>query len=478
MITRARSRRDPTRLWAVLGVIAVLVLAAVGYVSYTALNGLPFQPAYHVTVALPDADRLIADDDVRIGGLRVGQVARVVAQPAASGGRPYARANLALDPSVGRLPVDSTVKVRAASVLGATYIELALGHSRQTIPDGGSLPLSRATPTVDLTDLFDVFNRSSSHSFQQATSSLAGGLAGRGAALNSTIGSVSALLPPLTDVAAVLAAPSTRLPEFLRAYTASTNALAPVSPQLAGLISGGAVTFGALDRERAPLAATIDAAPATESATTTAFQRVHPTLDGLARLAAQLRPAGPLLPRALSELNTTLAAGVGPLRQFPSLTGKLRVTLSTLQAISRMPSTTGALRELTRLMAAIEQTLLALAPAQVHCNVLAFAFLGLAGYYGMLGVGQGPAMSSLGIATTGNQSDGYQSKAPAPDAHVNVLPNENAQECEAGNEPYKPGTQALSNPPGLQPDHTRQTHPPPGVLDRARAVGLLAPQRP
>ena len=38
---------------------------------------------------------------------------------------------------------------------------------------------------------------------------------------------------------------------------------------------------------------------------------------------------------------------------------------------------------------------------------------------------------------------------PAANLHVNPYPNENAQECEGGNEGYV-GEQLFGNPPGLQ----------------------------
>ena len=471
-------RRDPTRWFAPLGLAALLAAGALGYISYNALSGLPFQPQYRVSVEVPDADRLIENDDVRIGGVRVGLVTRIVAEPAHASAVPYARLELGLDPSLGRLPIDTQVRVRPASVLGATYVQLTLGHGRQTIPDGGTLPLSRARNTVDLTDFFNVFDKSAGRSFQAAMSGLAGGFGGRGSALNSTIGSISTSLPPLTDVSAALAAPNARMAEFLQAFASSGNALAPVSDQLGELVSGGAGTFDALARERSALVGMIDAAPPAESAATVAFQSVRPALDGLAQLTRQLEPAGRLLPSALSVVNPTLTAGVTPLRQLPAFTGYLRRALLTLSAISHLPSTTGALRKLSDLMASLDQTLAALTPAQVHCNVIGLFAQGYSSLFGGLGVGQGPSFSNLGVSGTGAQTDSQQSARPSPDLHVNYLPIENASQCTSGNEPYTPGTQDLSNPAGPLPDHTRATYPPPGVLAHARAVGLLDPGSP
>jgi hypothetical protein len=60
-----------------------------------------------------------------------------------------------------------------------------------------------------------------------------------------------------------------------------------------------------------------------------------------------------------------------------------------------------------------------------------------------------------------------------PGLHFNAYGNENASECETGNEPYLPGKQ-IGNPPGNQPAQTERTSPPADATERARSAGLLA----
>ena len=184
-----------------------MVVIAVGWVSYNALTGLPFEPHYDVGVVLRNGERLIATDDVRIAGVRVGQVVGVTAMPARGTAAPYAIARLALNPSVGRLPVDSTAEIRSASALGATYMQLTLGHSHATIPSGGTLPISQSSATVSVTDLFQVFNGNAARNFQAGIGDLGEAVAGRGGAANATIGALAALFPALGSVSSALAAP-------------------------------------------------------------------------------------------------------------------------------------------------------------------------------------------------------------------------------------------------------------------------------
>jgi hypothetical protein len=357
-------------------------------------------------------------------------------------------------------------------VLGLTYVQLELGHSRVTIPNGGTLPLTQSRPSSDLTDLFGVFDRSSARSFQDALTGLAYGVAGRGPAINATIHSISKTLPVLTAVANALAARQTRLAGFLRAYEAATTALAPISNRLAGLISGAATTFDALAGVRYALGATIDAAPLAESATTRALQAAKPAFDGLAHLVADLRPAGRALPATLTEVNATLAAGVRPLLQIPGFSRDLGTALVALDALSRDRAASGSLRKLTDLVSASGGAVSLLVPAQVYCNVVSLFTQNFAGSFGTLGTGDGPSLTGLYLEDTGAMGEGLQNARPSPNVGINPLPIENQSQCQAGNEPWT-GKQQLGNPPGPTSRTTRATVPPPGVQALAEKAGLL-----
>lgn len=460
------------RLRAILGMATILLVVVVAFIAYTANSGLPWESRYRVSVAVPDAQRLIDDADVRIGGVRVGRVLHVTAVPAMPGGRPYARLELALEPSTGPLSADTTAQVRPASVLGLTYVDLALGASGRTIADGGILPLRQAKSTVDLTDLFAIFEDSAGRDLQETVRELSTGLSGRGSALGSTIGSVGDLVGPLTDVARVLAAPQTRLDGFLRAYASTTGALDPVTRELAGLVSGAATTLDAFGRERSALGATIEAAPPAERAATIAFDEVRPALNGLAGLAGDLRPAGRVLPRTLGEINSTLTAGKRPLRELPRFSDRLRTALVAVDGLSRDGETDGSLRKLTDLAQATSGLLSALVPAQLSCNVIGLWGAGFSSVFSALGSGQGPALPNLVLTTAGARNETLQNPRPSSNVGINPIPNEDEQECESGNEPWD-GRQQLNNPAGDQSRETRETTPPPGVRELARRVGLL-----
>jgi virulence factor Mce-like protein len=468
------TRRREARWLPALGTAIVLVVAAIVYVAYTANRGLPFQSRYDVYVDVPNADRLISTADVRIGGVLVGEVLSVTAEHARARQPPYARIELALSHAVGRLPIDTTAQVRPESVLGLTYVDLHLGRSGRTIKPGGTLPISRALPSSDLTDLFDIFKGNASSSFRSALTGLAGGFAGRGSSLNLTIGSTSRLFVPLQAVSATLASPQADLSGFLSSYERTIGAVDPVATPLTGLVSNAATTFAALAGVRAKLGEATDLAPEAEAATTRAFIRVRPALDGLAKLAVELRPTGTLLPGTLAKLNPTLADGVLPLRELPGFSRPLGTALDELETFARDPNTTNSLRKLSDLIPPTTTVVSAFAAAQLNCDAVALYGINGSSAFGSLGDGEGPALTNVVLGTGGALGEELQNARPSPNVAINPLPHETADDCESGNETFS-GHQQLLNLPNFHSTAGRSTTPPPGVLALARSAGLLKP---
>ena len=57
-----------------VGAITTLVVIVTVFLAYNSNNGLPFVPTYQVSVNLCNASRLSPNNEVRIGGNRVGVV--------------------------------------------------------------------------------------------------------------------------------------------------------------------------------------------------------------------------------------------------------------------------------------------------------------------------------------------------------------------------------------------------------------------
>src|SRR4051812_28018758 len=60
-----------------VGAVTVLGVVVAGFLSYQANQGLPFVPTYKLSAELPNAATLVPGNDVRIVGIRVGQIKTV-----------------------------------------------------------------------------------------------------------------------------------------------------------------------------------------------------------------------------------------------------------------------------------------------------------------------------------------------------------------------------------------------------------------
>jgi ABC-type transporter Mla subunit MlaD len=144
-----------------VGAVTTLIVIVAVFLAYNANNGLPFVPTYRVSVVVPNAARLVQNNEVRIGGTRVGvvesiettrvepdQVADAESQGGTRGGTVTtggggskdtccvaAELNLKLDKSASPIPEDSVFRVRYRSSFGLKYLEITRGTG-EAAPEG------------------------------------------------------------------------------------------------------------------------------------------------------------------------------------------------------------------------------------------------------------------------------------------------------------------------------------------------------
>jgi virulence factor Mce-like protein len=459
----------------VIGTVTILVVIVAVYLSYIAENGLPFVPTYNVSVEVTNADELIKNADVRVGGARVGQVLTITPEPASrTTPHPFARLGLALDRSLGPLPVDTSYRIRLASVLGGKYVEIVPGHAKRRVPDGGRFTVGHELPFVDLDTAFATFGPRFQSGFRATVGGLGDVLAGRGAQLNDATRSLRQLIGPLQSLLGLLAAPGTRLSGFISGAAATTGALATVAPTINVLLADSATTFEAL--RSSALGPTLDQLPGTEAIATTVLSNSRPVLADAAAIVEGLRPGAALLPLA-AQRTDQIVTGATPLwRRVPRLAAELQTALGAVQALARDPASTQTFQVLgsndlatfgSSAIGGLGAILRAIAPAQLACNVA-----GLWARNFAAGLSEGDSTGSwLRFLPVFDAAEGFQASTPARDLHLNYYPIEGGAQCQAGNEPYAPG-QLIGNPSRTS-NVVDNTTPPPGVLERGRRAGLV-----
>jgi virulence factor Mce-like protein len=444
-----------------IGAATVLVLVVAVFLAYNANSGLPFVPTYTLKADIPSAANLVIGNEVRIGGARVGVVNAIEPVNHPDGGV-SAQVELKLETAVKPLPVDSTVIVRPRSALGLKYVEVTRGTATKGFPDGGSIPLSQATPKpVEFDEFLSTFNAPTRQASRTNLREFGNAFTGRGGDINQALGDLNPLLRNLVPVMRNLADPRTNLDHVFVALGRTAAEVAPVAGQQAQLFVNLDTTFSALAKVARPyIQDAISAGPPALDTAITDLPKQRPFLDNSTRLFAELRPGVRALRKAAPDLADALTIGTPVLKRSVALNQRLEPTFKALQRFAVDPLVALGVHDLTNTAKITNPLLAHLAPVQTVCNYVTLWFRNVSS---LLSVGDnnGTGQRFIIIATPqGPNGEGGPSAKPADGPtqdnylHSNPYPNTaspgQTQECEAANESYAVGKQVIGNVPGNQ----------------------------
>ncbi|MFG3495626.1 MCE family protein [Streptomyces sp. NPDC047928] len=258
-----------------LGLFAVVTVAATGVLAATIVN-VSFTPKDTYTAVFSDVTSLEEGDDIRVAGVRVGEVEDIRIRPGGSGGR--ALAEVAFSVSRDRpLPIGTKAVIRYRSLVGQRYIALTegTGDGTKRLPPGGRIPLSRTEPALDLNALLNgfkpLFAALSPQDVNQLATEIIKTLQGEGGTVNSLLAHTASLTTTLADrdkligsvidnlnsVLATVDQRGTRFAELIKQLQRVISGLAadrkPIGDSLAGVNGLAAATSGLLEDARPPL---------------------------------------------------------------------------------------------------------------------------------------------------------------------------------------------------------------------------------
>lgn len=396
-----------------VGAVTTLIVIVAVFLAYNANQGLPFVPAYRVSVDVPNAARLGTANEVRIGGTRVGIVEEIkpvvdesraaTAQAGGEGGPEVApvaaRVTLKLDESAAPLPVDSIFRIRYRSAFGLKYLEIIRGRGEPapenyvfdgTDDEGGcALPTdSKASadalpeqarngcfqPQTEFDAIANTFDTKTRENARRNLEGYGNAFAARGTSLNDAIASLRPLLRDLGPVAETLADPSTQLRRFFAALGRTARIVAPVSTEQVEFIVDAATTFAALSANPERLKESISEGPETLRTAIDFLPRQRPFLSEFAELSSRLRPGAQELRAALPTLNSAIDVGTPVLARTPRLNRDLRDVLVELRRLVDQPSTGVALNRLVDTLETGRRLTEWVVPAQTVCNYFNYWF--------------------------------------------------------------------------------------------------------
>jgi virulence factor Mce-like protein len=337
------------------------------FLAYNSNAGLPFVPTRELKLNIASGSDLVAGNEVREGGYRIGLVSDMKPIELPSG-QIGAQLTLKLNTSQGKVPVNSTAEIRPRSVLGLKYVDLHFGTSKKVFGDGGTMPISRTSVPVQFEDVFQMFDSRTRGAIDRNLVGFGDALAGRGSALNDTFASLPRLLGFLRPVASYLAAPSTRLTGLFGGLERFMGAVAPVAEVNARLFTDMASTFAGFDRSPSNLEATIARSPSTERVSTVSLAVQRPFLVDFNTLGGQLAPASLSLRRALPTINPAVEAGTRTLIRTPPLDARLQGVMNALKSLAQAPGTNVAVNALTGTVATLDPVVRYLGPYVTVCD--------------------------------------------------------------------------------------------------------------
>jgi phospholipid/cholesterol/gamma-HCH transport system substrate-binding protein len=246
-----------------------------------------------------DVTGLNVGDDVDIAGVRIGQVTSIGVVH-----RNLARVGFAVQAD-RQLPDSVTATIFYKNLVGQRYVELdrGTGPVDSMLPPGGTIPLSRTTPALNLTELFNgfqpLFEALSPGDVNQLSAEIIQVLQGEGTTLDSLISNVGQLTTTLANKSKVIDSLISNLNSVVATVNSRGNELADLVTTLQQLVSG-------LAADRQPFGNALHAMSSLTNATAGLLQNFNPPLkgdiDALGRLSANLAANTPAINTFLQTL--------------------------------------------------------------------------------------------------------------------------------------------------------------------------------
>lgn len=354
----ARTTRRPLRrsaasrslprpvLWGI-GVGAIGVLVLIFMVGFNAPNKIPGRSYYTLKAQFNYADNLTGHYQVRIGGRYVGQVL----DPRAIDGK--AVAQLQLDPAVGPLKSDTTLRVRPRSPIGVRFVELKPGTRGEDLQDGDVLPASQTSTSEQLDTTLDTLDARRRAEAKVLLDELGAGTLDRGEDVGTILSTAPGSLSGLRRLTAAVNRRGGAPERLVAAAEGAAAAADPVRRTIPQALRAGSNALRPVADGEPDVRETFEEAPSSLAAARAGLRSTDPLLAEARGLAREALPALRPAPTGLREARRLLAESPAGLRS-------LRGTLDTAKAA--VPPTLDLLTTLRPDLPLIERTMQAALP--------------------------------------------------------------------------------------------------------------------
>jgi phospholipid/cholesterol/gamma-HCH transport system substrate-binding protein len=298
---------------------ALLVAAAVAAITL-GVGGT--EGNYRVDAIFDNADYLIAGQDVKIAGARVGQVEAVKLTKDRK-----ARIQMRIDPAFAPFRANAECRIRPQSLIGEKFVECEPGDpSAERLGrhggDAPTVPIERTHSPVDLDVVFTSMRLPVRQRLSIVVNELGSGLAGRPAELNAAIRRANPALQQVNRTLAILDSERHTLGRLIDASDRVVGELADKRRDVAEFIDRAGAVSRTVASRRGDLDLAVHRLPPL-------LAQLEPASRDLTGLATDARPVVRALGQAAPQARALLA-------DFDPLADAARPTLVKLSELSRV----------------------------------------------------------------------------------------------------------------------------------------------
>jgi phospholipid/cholesterol/gamma-HCH transport system substrate-binding protein len=298
---RARRLTEPL----IKSVIFIAVTGLATAVLAISIANTSVARQYPYRAIFTDVTGLTVGSGVDIAGVRVGQVTSVTVYQ-----RNLAAVGFTVD-AARTLPASVTATIKYENLVGQRYIELdqGTGPVDGALRPGGTIPVARTTPALDLTELFNgfqpLYRALSPGDVNKLTSAIIEVFQGESPDLTTLVSSLASLTTTLATRTRVIDEVIDNLSSVLATISAHHGELAGLVRTLAELVAG-------LAADRVPIGSAISSISSLTSATAGLLAVSRPPLKAdiaqLGKVSSNLNANSAAVARFLATLPVKLAA--------------------------------------------------------------------------------------------------------------------------------------------------------------------------
>jgi virulence factor Mce-like protein len=258
---------------------------------------VPLKPqGYRFTVAVPEANQLAIEAEVRSSGVPIGKVKALEQAPRGN----KSLVTVELEREYAPLDADARVIQRQKTILGEKYLEITRGTpGGPEVPEGGRLPDAAVENTVELDEVLDLLDEPTQKFFRAWQQDGGDAVTDRGEDLNNSFGNLPRFVATGTDVLDVLNDHESAVRGLVRNTGVTFAALSEREDQLRALMANTDDVFTATAAQKEALADTFAIFP-------TFLDESRATMVDLESFSRQTRPLVQDLRPALRDLAPTL----------------------------------------------------------------------------------------------------------------------------------------------------------------------------